>query len=113
MQILKTLGKEEINSEDKLVFIEAMVKSVREKYENTDVEIEEIKVHTADGYVPLSLLNDAEKVAVATQAIKNAVATATVTVENVQGTKFDRVFEAMIAVDAILCNLDAKTDSSY
>ena len=113
MKILKTLGNEDVTIGEKLEAIEKTVLNVRTTYGNKDEVIDPIKVSTVDGWVPLSLLTDAEKVAVATGIIKTAVATATVVTEETQGVKFDRVFEAQIAVDAILCNLDAKTDSSY
>ena len=113
MKILKTLGSEETTVTEKLEAVSILVKNVRNTYGNTDVDIDPIKVATTDGWVPISLLDDAEKVAVATVRIKAAVAGATVVAEEEQGTKFDRVFEAQIAVDPILCNLDAKSDSAY
>ena len=113
MRILKKLGNEEITTTDKLEAIKNMVTDVRAEYGNLIEDIDPIKVATADGYVPLSLLTDAEKVAVAHSQIKVAVANATIVTEATQGSKFDRVFEAQIAVDAILCNLDAKSDSEY
>ena len=113
MKVLKLLGNEEATTTEKLEAVEAMVSTVRLAYGNTDVEVDPIKVHTADGYVPLSLLTDGEKVAVATSQIKAAVAAATVVTEETQGAKFDRIFEAQIAVNPILCNLDAKSDSAY
>jgi len=113
MKILKLLGNEEAGTTEKLEAVQAMVGTVRGAYGNTDEVIDPIKVHTADGYVPLSLLTDGEKVAIATLQIKSAVAGATVVTEETQGAKFDRIFEAQIAVNAILCNLDAKTDSAY
>ena len=113
MKILKLLGNEEATVTEKLEAVQAMVGTVRGCYGNTDEVIDPIKVHTADGYVPLSLLTDGEKVAIATTQIKAAVAGATVVAEETQGAKFDRIFEAQIAVNAILCNLDAKSDSDY
>lgn len=113
MKILKTLGNEEATVSEKLEAIKKLVKKVRETYGNADVEIDQIKVQTVDGYVPLSLLTDEEKVAIATSRIKSAVAGATVVTEDTQGAKFDRVLEAQVAVDAILCNLDAESDSQY
>lgn len=113
MRILKLLGSEEITDTEKLEGLKAFTTIVREKYGNTDIDIDEIKVNTADGHVPLSLLTDAEKVAVATQRVKTAVATATIACENTQGAKFDRVLEGMISIDPILCNLDSTSDSEY
>jgi len=113
MKILKYLGNEETTATKKLDKIKKFVAKVRETYGNTDVEIDPIKVQTTEGYVPLSLLTDEEKVAVATQQIKTAVATATVVTEEAQGSKFDRVLEAQVAINPILCNLDAVSDSEY
>ncbi len=113
MKITKLLGNEETATEVKLEGINTFVSTVRAAYGNAEDTIDPIKVHTVDGYVPLTLLSDEEKVAVAYQQIKNAIAQATIVTEDVQGAKFDRLIEGLVAVDAILCNLDAKTDSAY
>ena len=113
MKILNTLNNEDVTTTEKLNAVNIMVLNVRTTYGNLDVDIDPIKVATTDGWVPISLLDDKEKVAVATVRIKAAVAGATVVTEETQGTKFDRLFEAQVAVDPILCNLDAKSDSAY
>ncbi len=113
MKITKLLGNEETTPKEKLEAVQTLVNNVRAKYGNTEIEIDAIKVNTVDGYVPLSLLTEAEKVEVATSRIKNAIATATVATENAQGSRFDRVFESMIAIDPIMCNLDQVSDSEY
>ena len=113
MKLLKKLGNEELSTTAKLETIKKFVAKVRKAYGNEDVEIDAVKVRTADGFVPLSLLTDGEKVAVATSNIKAVVANATIVTESTQGSKFDRVIEGMVAVDPILCNLDAESDSEY
>lgn len=113
MKLLKALGSEELTNTEKLETINKFVTEVRAAYGNADEVIDPIKVRTVDGLVPLSLLNDEEKVAIATGIVKTAVANATIVTEETQGAKFDRVLEGLVAVDAILSNLDAESDSKY
>ena len=112
MKILKKLNSE-LPADDKLTAINKFVTKVRVEYGNDDVEISPVKVHTTEGYVPLSLLTSQEKVAVGTQEIRNAVAQATIITEDNEGAKFDRVIGGIVAINAILSNLDAESDSQY
>ncbi len=113
MKILKVLGEEETTAAIKLAAVNAFVATVRSKYGNGDVEVTAGKVPSVDGMVPISLLNDSEKVAVATNEIKQAVSMATAICEGTEGALFDRVIEGFVAVNSILCNLDAESDSAY
>jgi hypothetical protein len=113
MKILNTLNNEETTSTEKLETVANFVKVVRERYGNADKEITPNKVYTSEGYVPISLLSNDEKVVVATQEIKEAIAMATAGTENTEGAIFDRVLEALIAVNPILVNLDMESDSAY
>ena len=113
MKILNTLNNEETTSTEKLDAVKAFVTSVRTKYGNTDKDIQPGKVPTTEGYTPISLLSNDEKVAVATGEIKEIIAMTTAVVENTEGMIFDRVFEGFVAVHPILTNLDLESDSEY
>ena len=113
MKILNTLQDEELKASKKLKAVKELVKATRERYGNEDAEITASKVNTVDGQVPVTLLTDKEKVAVATTAIKNAISQATAITEAVEGSVFDSEFERIVSVDSVLVNLDAKSDSKY
>ena len=113
MKILNTLRDEELKTGKKLEAVTKLVDKVREKYGNADKEITPVKVSTTNGAVPISLLTDAEKVAVAASEVESIIAMTTVVVESNEGAVFDRVFEGYVAVNPILCNLDMESESSY
>ena len=113
MNILKTLGNEETSVTDKLTAVKDLVTKVRTKYGNIDKVIEPVKVPTTNGFVPISLLTDGEKVEIAGNEIREIVAMTTAIIENSDGSVFDRVIEGFIAVNPILVNLDMETDSDY
>ena len=113
MKILNTLNNEELSTVEKLEAVKTLVTTVRTKYGNIDKTIEPVKVGTTQGMVPISLLTNDEKVAVATNEIKEIISMTTAVVENTEGTVFDRVLEGFIAVNPILVNLDMESDSSY
>ena len=113
MKILNTLQDEELKANKKLKAVHDLVTATRERYGNKESEITPRKVNTTDGQVPVSLLTDQEKVAVATTAIKNAISQATAITEGVEGAVFDSEFERIVSTDAVLVNLDAKSDSKY
>ena len=113
MKILSTLQNEKIETEERLKAVLELVHNVRKAYGNSEVEITPTKVNSTDGVVPVSLLTPDEKVAVATRAIKNAIAQATAINEAVEGSVFDSEFERIISVDSVLVNLDASSDSKY
>ena len=113
MKILNTLADSEVSSNDKLKALTKLVAKVREIYGNGDVEISMTKVQTADGYVTIALLSNDERVAVATNKLKEIIAMSTAIVENTEGALFDRVFEGFVSVDPVLANLTAKSDSAY
>ena len=113
MKILELLNDKEVNGKDKLKAVKELVKSTRGSYGNKESEIAAQKVNTVNGMVPVALLTTDEKVAVALQAINSAVANATIITEGVEGSVFDAEFERIIAVDAVLVNLGAKSDSKY
>jgi hypothetical protein len=113
MKIINTLNNEALSSTEKLEAVKNLVATVRAKYGNTDKNIQPAKVYTTDGYVPINLLGNAERVAVATQELKEAITMATAGAEDTEGAVFDRIFEAVVAVNPILVNLDMESDSSY
>ena len=113
MKILNTLNNEDTTVADKLEAVATFVNTVRTKYGNTESVIATVKVPTTEGYVPISLLTDKEKAAVATGEIKEIVSMTTAVVENSEGTVFDRVFEGFVAVNPVLVNLGEATESTY
>ena len=113
MKILETLNNEETKPTEKLEAIAAFVGTVRSKYGNTESEIQTVKVNTTDGQVPISLLSNEEKVAVATGEIKEIIAMTTAVSENSEGSVWDRIFEGFVAVNPVLVNLNESTDSAY
>ena len=113
MKILETLQNDKIEASEKLEAINKLVSKVRKRYGNEEVDITPTKVNTVEGQVPVSLLSKDEKVAVATQAIKNAVLQATTISENVEGAVFDSEFERIVSVDSVLVNLNLESGSKY
>lgn len=113
MKILNTLKNEETPAAEKLDAVQELVNKVRVKYGNTETDIQPVKVPTTEGMVFLNLLDNEEKVAVATGEIKEVISMATAITENTEGVIFDRVFEGFVAVNPILCNLDQESDSDY
>ena len=113
MKILNTLNNEETTSAEKLAAVAAFVTTVRTKYGNTDKEITAVKVPTTNGFVPISLLTEDEKITIAESEIREVVAMSTAVSENAEGSLFDRVFEGFVAVNPILVNLDQVSDSAY
>ena len=113
MKILNILNDDKVKSSKKLKAIKSLVLQARTTYGNIDKSIEPIKVQATDGYIPISLLTNDEKIAIATSEIKQAISIATIAIEDTEGTVFDRVFECYIAVNPILCNLDMQSDSTY
>lgn len=115
MKILETLaasGKKD-TAASKLKAVVALVENVRGTYGNEDTEITSVKVNSVNGWVNVGLLTADEKVAVAEQAIRSCISQATVVAESVQGAVFDRAFEAAVAVNPILTNINEKSDSQY
>ena len=113
MKILATLSNEKMENEEKLEAVGKFVAAVRKQYGNADADITAKKVATSDGLIPISLLSPSEKVAVATAEVKQIIQMATAGTENIEGSIFDRVLEALVAVNPILTNLDQTTDSAY
>ena len=113
MKILNVLNNEDTTTADKLEAVTTFVTNVRTKYGNTDIEIQTVKVPTTEGYTPISLLTNEEKVVVATSQIKDLISMTTAVIENTEGSIFDRVFEGFVAVNPVLVNLDEATESTY
>ena len=113
MKILNTLNNEETTSAEKLAAVAAFVTTVRTKYGNLDKEITAVKVPTTTGFVPISLLTNEEKIAIAESEIREIITMSTAVSENSEGSLFDRVFEGFVAVNPILVNLDQVSDSEY
>ena len=113
MKILETLNNEETSVTEKLTSVTALVETVRAKYGNTEVEIQAPKVPTTNGAVSIGLLTNDEKLVIATEEVKSAIAMASAVTENIEGAVFDRVFEGFVAVNPILVNLNQESDSEY
>ena len=113
MEIIETLNNEELSNKEKLKAVKDLVKEVRKTYGNDDLDITTVKVHTTEGLTPLSLLTNDEKVAVASQELKRIITRATAVTEATEGALFDRSFEAFVAVNPILCNINEKSTSKY
>ena len=113
MKIIETLANGKLSAKKKLKAVTDLVADVRGTYGNEDVKIESIKVNSVNGFVSIGLLTADEKAAVAEQAIRTVISMATAVTESTEGAIFDRSFEAFIATDALLTNLDEKSESSY
>ena len=113
MKILETLNNEKTSTTEKLAAVTALVETVRVKYGNTEVEIQAPKVPTTNEVVAIGLLTNDEKLAIATEEVKSAIAMASAVTENTEGAVFDRVFEGFVAVNPILVNLNQESDSEY
>jgi len=113
MKILEILRDEELKGKDRLKAVSKLVDKVREKYGNSDKEIQPVKVNTTNGMVPISLLATDEKVIVATNEIESIIAMTTAVAESNEGSVWDRIFEGYVAVNPILCNINQETESEY
>ncbi len=113
MKILEVLADTELSDKKKLKAITGMVSDIRAKYGNEEDETDVVKVNTTEGARALNLLTTDEKVAVAGGRLKAIIQEATAGAESAKGSKFDRIFECIVAVDPILTNLDMKSDSKY
>lgn len=115
MKILETLAAtgKKATASSKLEAVNALVSKVRKVYGNEDAEITAVKVNSVNGHVSVNLLTSDEKVAVAESAIRDCISRATVVAENTEGAVFDRSFESLVATNAILVNINAKSESAY
>ena len=113
MKIIEILSDDKLSGKKKLRAINSLVDGVRGVYGNEDVVIESVKVNSVNGFVTIGLLTTDEKVAVAEQAIRSAISMATAVTEATEGSIFDRSLEAFIATDALLTNLNEKSESQY
>ena len=113
MKILNTLNNEELTPAEKLEAVATFVRTVRTRYGNLDKTIEACKVPTTNGFVPISLLTNDEKITIAESEIREVIVMSTAVSENTEGSLFDRVFEGFVAVNPILVNLDQVSDSAY
>jgi hypothetical protein len=101
------------SAKEKLTQLSGLVAGIRKAYGNSDIEIDVPYVPTPDGIVSFKYLDDESKVVLAGQEVRTETVEAVEICEATQGAMFDKEFEALIATNDILCNLEATTGSQY
>lgn len=105
--------KSDASSEAKLSQLSELVTKIRTTYGNKDHDIEVPYVNTVDGMVSLKYIDADSKLTLAERAIKSITIEATEACECTPGLLFDKEVEWLVATNAVLCNLQASTGSSY
>ena len=95
----------------RLAAIQALVKSARKTYGNTDVEITIPCVNTTSGAQSVKYLTVADKAAAASKALTAIIAQINAADCDVEGVNPDYEVVSLIAVNPVLCSLDASIQS--
>lgn len=103
----------DMKAEDKVVAIAEVVATARKNYGNTELTITAPKVPTTEGNVDIKLLKAEDKVAIAEQQVRNIIAKVVAGTECTEGVIFDRQVEFYLAINPVLTNITAATDSDY
>jgi len=113
LTLTQIVNDTEMKSVEKLELIAAVVVKARKAYGNSEVEIECPEVNTCEGIVNIKFLSEDGKAALAGReitAIRMAAIEATTATE---GAVLDREVERLIAVNPVLANLLAESESAY
>lgn len=110
--IINTPNKK-MDADEKIAAIAKIVAKARVKYGNTDAEISGPAISTCEGVTNLAYLSSDDKVAVAAKVIKTIRCQAIETTECQEGTLFDTEVARLIAINPVLVNLTATTDSEF
>ena len=113
MTISQILDNNDMPAAEKVAGLAKVIAKARTAYGNTDLEITAPKVHTTDGSVPIKLLSDEDKVALASIEIRSILTKVTAGTECTEGVVFDKQIEFYLAINPILANLTAKVESAY
>lgn len=105
--------KKVLDASEKVVAIAKKVEQARKVYGNTDAEITAPEVNTCEGAVDLAFLDAADKVAVAGSEIRKIRVQAIETTKQTEGSVLDAEVVRLIAVNPVLCNITAATESAY
>lgn len=97
----------------KLTAISKKIEGARKAYGNTEAVIKTPQVTTCDGLVDIAYLSDSDKVALAGQEIRTIRMKAIEAVKATDGAVLDREIERLLAVNSVLVNLTATSDSDY
>jgi len=110
MSITKILADEEMSNEQKLEDVAYIVTVAREKYGNTDLEIESVDVNTTDGMVGFEYLTDESKVYILSREAQSIRTAAVEYSRNVQGVVLSKKVDEFVATNALFCNIGSSVD---
>lgn len=113
MKILDTLKDTTISSEVKLSTLALFVRTIREKYGNTELPVDSDAVVCESGCKPIEFLSAEDKVAISTNILSNIITLSYEDTQSAQGIVLDRRIEEYVAIDPILCNITATVASEY
>jgi len=107
MSITEILQSEDKPSE-KLAAIKAIVKDVRESYDNLGTEIPMPEITTIDGEMPMSVLSDETKLEMVGMRVRGILVEVLEAAKYIPGLNTEKYVEAKIATDDVLANLSEK-----
>lgn len=113
MTFTEIFQSEELTGAEKVEKIKDLVAGIRSKYGNEKEEVPSTKVCTSEGYTDIKYLSNDDKVAIAERRVSHIRNEAIAYVEETPGAVLDKTIEAMVAVDSVLVNLAAKSESAY
>lgn len=110
--ILNTSSKK-MEASEKLEAIAGIVAKAREKYGNSEEKIDEPQIGTCEGVVDYAFLSNEDKLSVVERAVKAIRQQAIETTKSTQGTMLEAEIVRLIAVNPVLTNCTAATESDY
>lgn len=113
MSITKILSDANLTSQQKLEKVAEIVADVRESYGNAGVDLPDIKVNTAHGYLPFSNLENDSKVEILMNAALGIKAKAIAKVENNPSIVLNRKVQELIATNSFFANAVSSNGFDY
>ncbi len=110
-KITQILAEKDVPATEKLEAVKEIVAAAREKYSNTDVEIEDVKVNTAYGAMPFSALEPEGQVQLLAAEAAKIKAAAVSYVEMNPGTVINQKVTELLAINPLFANVT--TESGY
>lgn len=110
---LDIIADKDMAATDKVAKLTEIVNKARAAYGNEKAEITAPKIHTCDGMVDLRYVSADDKVAVAGNELRKIKTAAIEVVSATEGALLDKEIERLIAVNPVLANLAAASDSDY
>jgi len=113
MTIKEILANGETSAQTKLKEISEVVKTIKEIYGNSNVELKVPEAVTVDGCKPITLLTAEDKVALVTKEFNTIVTNAYEDTQLAEGLVLDRRIEEYVAINPILSNIQTSNNSKY